>query len=77
MEVFLTGIQSEAEGSSNSDQVLEIPTNGNPYCPVTGDQRDGVLDTTVIPGTALIINRGKLLPNALKEKILSSMRLNY
>ena len=73
MEGLLTGVQSEVEISSDPDSVLEIP-NGNPYCPVTGDQRDGVLDTTLIPGTTLIINRGTLLPDALKKKVLSSMR---
>ena len=73
MEGILTGVQSEVEISSDPDSVLEIP-NGNPYCPVTGDQRDGVLDTAVIPGTTLIINRGTLLPDALKEKALFFMR---
>ena len=67
MEAILTGIQSEVEISSDPDQVLEIPTNGNPYCPVTGEQRDGVLDTAVITGTTLIINKGTLLPDVLKE----------
>ena len=74
MEAVLTEIQLEVEGSSNPDQVLEIPTNGDPYCPVTGEQRDSVLDTTIITGTTLIINRGTLLPDVLKEKVLSSMR---
>ena len=73
MEGLLTGVQSEVEILSDSGSVLEIP-NGNPYCPVTGDQRDGILDTTPIPGTTLIINRGTMLPDVLKEKVLSSMR---
>ena len=76
MEAILTGVQSEAEGSSNSDQLLEMPTNGNLYCPVTEEQRDGMLDTILITGTTLIIHRGTLLPDALKEKVLSSMRDN-
>ena len=63
MEAILTGVQSEVEISSDPDQVLEMPTNGNPHCPVTGEQRDGVLDTTVVAGTTLIINRGRLLPD--------------
>ena len=63
IEGILTGVQSKVEISSDPDSVLEIP-NGNPYCPVTTGQRDGVLDTTPIPGTTLIINRGSLLPEA-------------
>ena len=53
---------------------MEIPTNGDPYCPVTGEQKDGVLDTTNITGSTLIIHRGTLLPDVLKEKVLSSTR---
>ena len=69
MEGLLAGVQSEIEISSDSGSVLEIP-NGDPYCPVTGSQKDGMLDTTPIPGTALIINRGTKLPDALNESSL-------
>ena len=41
---------------------------------MTEEQKNGVLDTTVITGTTLIINRGTLLSDVLKEKVLSSMR---
>ena len=73
MEAILNEIQLGVDGLSDPDQVLEIPTNGDPYCPITGEQRDGALNTTNITGSALIIHRGTLLPGILKEKVLSSL----
>ena len=61
------------DGVSDPDQVLEIATNGDLYFPVTGEQRDGTLNPTSIPGSTLIIHRGTLLPDELKEKVLSSL----
>ena len=74
MDGLLAGVQAaEMEMSSDSGSVSEL-LNGDPYCPVTGSQRDGILDRTPIQGTTLIIDRGTYLPDSLKHRVLSSMR---
>ena len=68
MEDLLAGVQAaEMEMSSDSGSVTEL-LNGDPYCPVTGSQRDGILDRTPIQGTTLIVNRGTYLPDSLKQR---------
>merc|ERR1712027_242130 len=87
MEDLLAEVQAaEMEMSSDSGSVTEL-INGDLYCPVTGSQRDGILDRTPIKGTTLIVNRGTYLPDSWKERVLSSLsneiwhdlleRLNY
>ena len=39
MEAILNEIQLGVDGLLDPDQVLEIPTNGDPYCPITGEER--------------------------------------
>ena len=74
MDSLLAGVQAaEIEMSSDSGSVSEL-LNGDPYCPVTGSQKDSTLDRTPILGTTLIVNRGTNLPDTLKQRVLSSMR---
>ena len=74
MDSILNEIHLGLGGLSDPEQVLEIATKRDLYFPITGEQRVGTLDPTSIPGSTLIIHRGTLLPDELKEIVLSSLR---